>query len=136
MDVTVVDGSDAEVFARHAAMLPFARNADLPWMMSAHIVYPAFDAALPATLSPIIVRQIIRELEESQKPVHSPMILNGSPFGFFANRRAFSSSDRFKSGNASDVLPNATRNAARSHHASGECGSTSVSLFSASSNCE
>ncbi|MEP6484774.1 MAG: DUF2333 family protein [Rudaea sp.] len=33
----------------------------------------------------VSVRQIIRELEESQKPVHSPMILNGSPFGFFAN---------------------------------------------------
>jgi len=28
---------------------------------------------------------VIRELEESQKPVNSPIILNGSPFGFFAN---------------------------------------------------
>jgi hypothetical protein len=33
----------------------------------------------------VSLKQIIRELEESQKPVHSPMILNGSPFGFFAN---------------------------------------------------
>ena len=33
----------------------------------------------------VSLRQIIRELEESQKPVHSPIILNGSPFGFFAN---------------------------------------------------
>lgn len=33
----------------------------------------------------VSVKQIIRELEESQKPVHSPIILNGSPFGFFAN---------------------------------------------------
>lgn len=33
----------------------------------------------------VSVKQIIRELEESQKPVRSPMILNGSPFGFFAN---------------------------------------------------
>src|SRR4029077_117254 len=33
----------------------------------------------------VSLRQVIRELEESQKPVHSPMILNGSPFGFFAN---------------------------------------------------
>ena len=35
-----------------ADILPFARNADLPWMMTAHIVYPAFDPGLPATLSP------------------------------------------------------------------------------------
>jgi hypothetical protein len=33
----------------------------------------------------VSLKQVIRELEESQKPVRSPMILNGSPFGFFAN---------------------------------------------------
>lgn len=33
----------------------------------------------------VSLKQIIRELEEAQKPVRSPMILNGSPFGFFAN---------------------------------------------------
>ena len=33
----------------------------------------------------VSLRQVIRELEESQKPVMSPIILNGSPFGFFAN---------------------------------------------------
>ena len=33
----------------------------------------------------VSLKQVIRELEESQKPVWSPMILNGSPFGFFAN---------------------------------------------------
>ncbi|MEO8804065.1 MAG: DUF2333 family protein [Rudaea sp.] len=33
----------------------------------------------------VSLEQVIRELEESQKPVHSPIILNGSPFGFFAN---------------------------------------------------
>ena len=31
------------------------------------------------------VRQIIRELEASLQPMHSPMILNGSGFGLFAN---------------------------------------------------
>jgi len=31
------------------------------------------------------VRQIIRELEDSLRPLRSPMILNGSGFGFFAN---------------------------------------------------
>jgi beta-N-acetylhexosaminidase len=43
-----------------ADLLPFARNADLPWMMTAHIVYPEFDPVRPATLSPVIIRQIIR----------------------------------------------------------------------------
>ena len=33
----------------------------------------------------VSLKQVIRELEESQKPVWSPVILNGSPFGFFAN---------------------------------------------------
>ena len=31
------------------------------------------------------VRQIIRELEASLQPLHSPIILNGSGYGFFAN---------------------------------------------------
>jgi hypothetical protein len=33
----------------------------------------------------VSLKQIIRELEEAQRPVRSPIILNGSPFGFFAN---------------------------------------------------
>ena len=43
-----------------ADLLPFALNADLPWAMSAHIVYPAWDNALPATLSPTVITTIIR----------------------------------------------------------------------------
>ncbi len=43
-----------------ADLLPFALNADLPWAMSAHIVYPAWDAILPATLSPTVIEAIIR----------------------------------------------------------------------------
>ncbi|MDQ7997350.1 MAG: DUF2333 family protein [Luteibacter sp.] len=31
------------------------------------------------------LQQVIRELEESQKALGSPVVLNGSPFGFFAN---------------------------------------------------
>jgi beta-N-acetylhexosaminidase len=41
-------------------LLPFAENADLPWAMTAHILYPAWDSALPATLSKKIISQIIR----------------------------------------------------------------------------
>jgi beta-N-acetylhexosaminidase len=44
----------------NADILPFALNTDLPWAMSAHIVYPAWDPALPATLSPAVIGAIIR----------------------------------------------------------------------------
>jgi beta-N-acetylhexosaminidase len=43
-----------------ADLLPFTLNADLPWAMTAHILYPPWDPALPATLSPTIIRAIIR----------------------------------------------------------------------------
>ncbi len=33
----------------------------------------------------VSLRQIVRELEATQEPVMSPMILNGSGFGLFAN---------------------------------------------------
>ena len=43
-----------------ADLLPFALNADLPWTMTAHIVYAAWDPAQPATLSPTVIKAIIR----------------------------------------------------------------------------
>ncbi len=43
-----------------ADIQPFSLNADLPWMMTAHIVYDALDPALPATLSPRIIETVIR----------------------------------------------------------------------------
>ena len=43
-----------------ADILPFARNADLPWMMTAHIVYDALDPVLPATLSARVIETVIR----------------------------------------------------------------------------
>ena len=33
----------------------------------------------------ISYRQIIRELESTQEPLHAPMVLNGDQFGAFAN---------------------------------------------------
>ena len=39
---------------------PFALNADLPWMMTAHIVYEALDPHLPATLSATVIETVIR----------------------------------------------------------------------------
>jgi beta-N-acetylhexosaminidase len=43
-----------------ADIQPFAANVDLPWMMTAHIVYQALDASLPATLSARVIDEVIR----------------------------------------------------------------------------
>ncbi len=39
---------------------PFAANADLPWMMTAHLLYPAWDADAPGTLSRVVLGEVIR----------------------------------------------------------------------------
>jgi len=43
-----------------ADLAPFAANADMPWAMTAHILYPVWDAARPATLSPRVISEVIR----------------------------------------------------------------------------
>ena len=44
-----------------------------------------FGPILHSKHADVSLDQVIRELEEGQRPLHSPMVLNGSPFGFFAN---------------------------------------------------
>ena len=44
-----------------------------------------FAAVLKDKNATVTLRQIISELEATQEPLGSPMILNGSPYGFFAN---------------------------------------------------
>jgi hypothetical protein len=44
-----------------------------------------FGSILRSKHADVSLEQVIRELEEAQRPLHSPMVLNGSPFGFFAN---------------------------------------------------
>ena len=39
---------------------PFQANADLPWMMTAHLLYLGLDPHWPATLSPVVIGQVIR----------------------------------------------------------------------------
>jgi beta-N-acetylhexosaminidase len=51
----VVDANDLR-----PDLLPFACNSDLPWLMTAHIVYPVWDAKRPATLSAEVIGAIIR----------------------------------------------------------------------------
>jgi beta-N-acetylhexosaminidase len=50
----VVDGIDQD------DLFPFAANADLPWMMTAHVLFTAWDRERPATLSPTILGEIVR----------------------------------------------------------------------------
>jgi beta-N-acetylhexosaminidase len=42
-------------------LVPFARCAHLPWMMTAHIVYAEQDPERPATLSPVIIQDVLRD---------------------------------------------------------------------------
>ena len=44
-----------------------------------------FAAVLEDKNAVVSLKQIIRELEESQHSLGSPVVLNGRPFGFFAN---------------------------------------------------
>ena len=55
LELPVVTDTDLQ-----ADWLPFAANADCPWMMTAHVLYPALDKLAPATLSAAIVADIIR----------------------------------------------------------------------------
>src|SRR5690606_9568173 len=52
-----VDASEAELAADIA---PFAALADAEAAMTAHIVFPAWDADRPATCSPIVIGDVIR----------------------------------------------------------------------------
>ncbi|MBO0711869.1 MAG: beta-N-acetylhexosaminidase [Acetobacteraceae bacterium] len=49
-----------EATDRDADLLPFALNTDIPWVMTAHILYRGWDSDRPATLSPVVVAQVIR----------------------------------------------------------------------------
>lgn len=44
-----------------------------------------FATVLAKKNAAVSLDQVIRELEEAQHPLGSPVVLNGSPFGFFAN---------------------------------------------------
>lgn len=51
----VLDGVDDD------DLVTFVRCAHLPWMMTAHIVYRREDPDRPATLSPLIIEDVIRD---------------------------------------------------------------------------
>ncbi len=58
LELPLVDAPRAELEA--IDFPPFRANADLPMAMSAHVVYTAIDPGAPATLSKIVVSEIIR----------------------------------------------------------------------------
>ena len=57
-DLPIVAASEEEL---EIDLAPFAALADAPVGMTAHIRYTAWDADLPATLSPTVIEQIIRK---------------------------------------------------------------------------
>lgn len=60
LELPVVDADRAMLAATD--FLPFARLADLPMAMTAHIVYPAIDADACATLSPKVIGMIRQDI--------------------------------------------------------------------------
>lgn len=50
-----------------------------------HAMEADFEDVLRKKNAQVSFRQIIRELEATQIPLHSPMVLNGNQFGLFAN---------------------------------------------------
>lgn len=88
--------------ARQSTPAPSPRLVKTPWTKIDDNFYEARGytwalreqlEAVRADFAPILasknaavsLEQVIRELEESQKPLGSPIVLNGTPFGFFAN---------------------------------------------------
>lgn len=61
LDLPVVDKSMTELEA--CELIPFVSsiNWGVPWIMSAHVKYPQLDAEYPATLSKIILTELLRE---------------------------------------------------------------------------
>jgi hypothetical protein len=88
--------------ARQATATPSERHVKTPWLEIDDVFYEArgstwallhllkaietdFADVLAQKNARVSLQQIIRELEASQQPMMSPMVLNGSGFGFLAN---------------------------------------------------
>ena len=88
--------------ARQSTPTPDERTVRTPWLQVDDVFYEArgttwallhFLRAIEHDFEPVLrdknalvsLRQVIRELEESQVGLGSPIVLNGSPYGFFAN---------------------------------------------------
>ncbi len=91
-----------EASAQQSTPSPAVMITSTPWMEIDNVFYEARGAtyalmhllkAVERDFRPVLedknavisLKQIIRELEEAQAPVYSPIILNGGGYGFFAN---------------------------------------------------
>ncbi len=45
---------------RQTDFVPFRRLSDMPWAMTSHVLYRAIDPERPATISPVVINDIIR----------------------------------------------------------------------------
>ncbi len=57
-ELPVVEAGPGELGA--VDFVPFRQLADMPWAMTAHVVYRAFDQENPATTSPTVIDDVIR----------------------------------------------------------------------------
>ncbi len=88
--------------AQQSTNQPLEMKVKTPWMQVDDVFYEArgtcwallhllramevdFKDVLESRNALIVLQQVIRELEATQKTVWSPMVLNGSEFGLFAN---------------------------------------------------
>lgn len=62
-----------------------ARGTAFALTLFLHAIEHDFGAVLDDKNARVNLQQVIRELEEAQHPLRSPMVLNGSSFGLFAN---------------------------------------------------
>ena len=62
-----------------------ARGYTWALLMQLKAIEHDFGPILRKKNADVSLDQVIRELEEAQHPLGSPIVLNGSPFGFFAN---------------------------------------------------
>jgi hypothetical protein len=91
-----------EAGAQQSTETPEMMMVKTPWMEVDDVFYEArgtawalvhflrametdFSDVLEKKNAQVSFRQIIRELESTLEPLHSPMVLNGGKFGFFAN---------------------------------------------------
>ena len=88
--------------ARQSTLAPEELEIQTPWMQIDDVFYEArgttwalihilramqidFEDVLRKKNAQVSFRQIIRELESTQEPLHAPMVLNGDKFGGLAN---------------------------------------------------
>ncbi len=71
-----------------ADLAPFRVLHDLPWMMTAHVLYPDIDGTRPGTLSPDVVQGVIRNRIGFQGVLVTDDLVMGALTGSMADRAA------------------------------------------------